>query len=83
MIAKSGFETDVSVCNALIDMYADLGKIEESVFLFKRMRLEGVQPNDSTWNAIIAGHATTGDSDGAFEYYSRMVKEGLTADLVT
>ncbi|KAG8389065.1 hypothetical protein BUALT_Bualt02G0190500 [Buddleja alternifolia] len=114
MIAKLGFETDVSVCNALIDMYgkcgeicnarevfdkmlerdvvssttmicrySDLGKIEESVILFERMRLEGVQPNDFTWNAIIAGYARTGHCDGAFEYFSRMAKEGLTADLVT
>lgn len=114
VICKMGFEEDLSVCNALIDMYgkcrrindarkvfdkmserdiaswtsmicsyADVGKMDESVTLFERMRLEGVEPNVISWTAIIAGHAKIGDSGTAFEFLSQMDKEGLVPDLIT
>ncbi|KAG8389066.1 hypothetical protein BUALT_Bualt02G0190600 [Buddleja alternifolia] len=78
MIAKLGFETDVSVCNALIDMYGKCGEICNAREVFDKMLGRDVV----SWTTMI-WYARTGDCDGAFEYFSRMAKEGLTADLVT
>lgn len=111
---QMGFENDVSVGNALIDMYSKCGllcsarrvfhgmferdvvswtsmisgycnvsKVDEAVVLFERMKLEGLEPNQFTYNAIIASYARRGDSNGAFAFFSRMTAEGFVPDLVT
>ncbi|KAK4855838.1 hypothetical protein QYF36_011526 [Acer negundo] len=61
IVNKMGFDSDVSV-----------GKIEQAMVLFERLGLEGLEPNDFTWNAMIAGYARRGDTNGAFEIFSRM-----------
>ncbi|KAL8466792.1 hypothetical protein ACS0TY_035736 [Phlomoides rotata] len=76
-------DRDIASWTTMICGYADVGEIDESVALFERMRLEGVEPNAISWTAIIAGHARSGDSDGALEFLSRMGEEGLVPDLVT
>ncbi|KAL3609118.1 hypothetical protein D5086_000138 [Populus alba] len=82
MVKQLGFESDACVANALVDMYSKW-KIEEALVLFERMKLEGLEPNDFTWNALISGYARRGDSDGAFSLLSKMTREGLVPDLVT
>lgn len=114
MMNKMGFECEILVCNALVDMYCKCGKIEyarmffdrmlskdvaswtsmisgysnigklsESLILFERMKMEGLEPNEFTWNALINGYAQSGDRDGALELFSRMAKDGLCHDLIT
>lgn len=74
---------DVASWTAMICGYSSIGRIEESVTLFERMKLEGVEPNDFTWNAMITGNARRGDCDNAFMFFSRMCEESLVPDLVT
>jgi pentatricopeptide repeat protein len=70
---------DIVSWTSMISGYCNVGKIEEALALFERTKLEGLEPNDFTWNALISGYARKGDSDGAFS----LLREGLVPDLVT
>lgn len=76
-------DRDIASWTVMVCSYANVGKIDESVTLFERMRFEGVERNIISWTAIIAGHARIGDSETAIEFFSRMGEEGLAPDLVT
>ncbi|CAK9153072.1 unnamed protein product [Ilex paraguariensis] len=69
--------------NGYYEQAIGVGMIEQSLVLFDAMKLEGLRPNDFTWNALIAGYARKGLCDGAFALFSRMSEEGLPPDLVT
>ncbi|RDX81580.1 Pentatricopeptide repeat-containing protein, partial [Mucuna pruriens] len=112
MVCEMGFQNDVSIANALVDMYGkcggisyahrvfdrtrerdvaswtsmicgfcNVGKIEQALMLFERMRLEGLEPNDFTWNVIVAAYARS-DSSKAFAFFERMKREGFIPDVV-
>lgn len=114
MVYKMGYANDVSVANAMIDMYCkcgsvccarrvfdgmagrdvtswtcmicgycNVGKTEQALVLFERMKLRGLEPNDFTWNAIITGFARCGDRNGVYALFSRMTRAGLVPDLIT
>ncbi|KAJ0048202.1 hypothetical protein Pint_15544 [Pistacia integerrima] len=52
-IVKSGFEFNELVCNTLIHMYANCGKIK-----FARKVFDGMSPKDVfTWNSMLSGYA--------------------------
>ncbi|KAF4359251.1 hypothetical protein F8388_005360 [Cannabis sativa] len=115
MVYKMGFENDVSVGNAMIDMYCKCGslcnarnvfdkmierdvpcwtsmicgyfnggKSELALDLFEGMKLEGLEPNEFTWNAMIVGFARCGDIHKVTELFSSMRRRrGHVPDLVT
>ncbi|CAN6718335.1 unnamed protein product [Malus baccata var. baccata] len=69
----SVFYTNISVKNALIDMYSKCGDIIRALGIFHDMRTRDV----FTWTAMITGLALNGDSVGALEMWhdvSRMRK---------
>lgn len=74
-------ERDVVSWTSMISGYCNVGKIEQAVLLFENMKLEGLEPNNFTWNAMIACYARRGDSNGAFACFSRMTKEGIVWSL--
>ena len=39
-----------------------VGEIKKALTLFDKMKLEGFQPNEFTWNALIAYYARRGNS---------------------
>ncbi len=51
-LIESVCETNVFVCNRLIDMYAKCGSIEEAWRVFNKMPSQDV----ATWNAVVLGH---------------------------
>lgn len=55
-IIRSGFESDVSVATALIDMYAKCGSIQIARKLFDRMPKRDVV----SWSAMISGYGMHG-----------------------
>ncbi|KAG9442478.1 hypothetical protein H6P81_018332 [Aristolochia fimbriata] len=71
IITRMGFECETMVGN------------EESSVLFERMKSEGLEPNEFTWNAMIAGLAHSGEFRKASHLLLRMKEEGLNPDLVT
>eukprot|EP01018_Ginkgo_biloba_P001223 Gb_04402 [translate_table: standard] len=72
-IIRSGFESDVFVHNALIDMYVKCGRIENGHHLFDKMH----QRNVVTWTAMIAGYAQNGYHEQALKLFRQMQLAGL------
>jgi pentatricopeptide repeat protein len=55
-IVEFGCDSDVSVGNSLVDMYAKCGSIEDAWRVFNKMRSQNVV----TWNAMVLGHVKCG-----------------------
>ncbi|KAG9443271.1 hypothetical protein H6P81_014611 [Aristolochia fimbriata] len=79
LIIKCGFETNVIVGSALIDMYSKCGKLGSAIKYFKEMPKTDI----IMWNALLAGYAQHGyclEVLGAFE---QMQICGVEPDWVT
>ncbi|GMH11503.1 hypothetical protein Nepgr_013344 [Nepenthes gracilis] len=74
---------DVVSWTSVISAYCSMGKLNESIVLFERMKMEGLEPNEFTWHALMTGYAKGGDCHGAFAIFCRMTRERLVPDLVT
>ncbi|XP_019158607.1 PREDICTED: pentatricopeptide repeat-containing protein At3g24000, mitochondrial isoform X1 [Ipomoea nil] len=70
---KYGYEENVYVGSALLDMYARCGQMEEAMFVFQAMRSK----NEVSWNALIAGHARKGEAENAVNLFSGMKRGGF------
>lgn len=78
-VQECGLESDVQVCNALIDMYARCGSFDDALKIFDRLpRREAV-----SWTALIAGYALHGRGQEAVELFGRMEQQGMQPDKVT
>jgi len=75
-IIRSGFQSDVSVSNALVDMYSKCGSIEKARDLFDKI----CQRNVVSWNAMIAGYAQNGRAAEALQLFQKMQHEGVQLD---
>ncbi|KAJ7564381.1 hypothetical protein O6H91_02G014700 [Diphasiastrum complanatum] len=78
-IIKSGLQSDVFVGNALVDMYAKCGSIEDAHRMFNNMHERDVV----SWNALIAGYAQQGLGKDAVTLFEQMQREGIKPDEVT
>eukprot|EP01018_Ginkgo_biloba_P015573 Gb_28676 [translate_table: standard] len=78
-IIKRGFQSEMFVGSALVDMYAKCGSIECAQRGFDRMP----QRNVITWNAMIAGYALNGYGKEALECFEEMQLTGLKPDHIT
>lgn len=65
---RSGIDMNMSVKNALIDMYSKCGDIERALEIFHGMSSRDV----FTWTAMSTGLAMNGDSVRALEMFSQM-----------
>ncbi|OAY73711.1 Pentatricopeptide repeat-containing protein [Ananas comosus] len=73
-VIKSGFDVDVYVCNALIDMYAKSGRIDFAELMFREI---GFGFKDiSSWNSMIAAYGIHGDGSSAMRVFDRLKNEG-------
>eukprot|EP01018_Ginkgo_biloba_P022393 Gb_37554 [translate_table: standard] len=78
-IIRAGFESVVSVGNAIVSMYAKCGSVNDARHLFDRMS----QRDLVSWNTIIAVYAQNGHSYEALKLFSQMQFEGVKPDTVT
>ncbi|KAJ7547987.1 hypothetical protein O6H91_08G112500 [Diphasiastrum complanatum] len=78
-IIKSGFEKDLIVGNALVDMYAKCGSIEHARQVFNNLH----ERDMVSWTAIIAGYAQEGLGKEALTLLEQMLREGTKPDEVT
>lgn len=76
---KSGFDRDVFVGSALVDVYAKCLRMRDAVMVFEQMP----EPNAVTWSAVIAGHARIGDADAALSTLRRMERAGFKLEEAT
>ncbi|XP_024539658.1 pentatricopeptide repeat-containing protein At3g05340-like [Selaginella moellendorffii] len=62
---KSGYDTDLSVANALVDMYLNCGSLADARKVF-----DGMTPQDPvSWNALILGYVTNGEAEEALSIF--------------
>ncbi|XP_011624815.1 pentatricopeptide repeat-containing protein At2g01510, mitochondrial-like [Amborella trichopoda] len=75
---KLGFESDLRVMNATIDMHAKCGCIGHAEKLFQTEFLK----DEISWNTMIAGYAQNGRPRTLFLFFVGRVKEKLQRNLV-
>eukprot|EP01018_Ginkgo_biloba_P025793 Gb_04079 [translate_table: standard] len=78
-IVRYGFESDVYVGNALIDMYAKCGSMDDGRHVFDKMSARDVV----SWTAMIAGYAQNGRANEALTAFHHMQLAGMRPDSVT
>eukprot|EP01018_Ginkgo_biloba_P038898 Gb_11523 [translate_table: standard] len=78
-IVRSGFDSSVFVGNALVDMYAKCGSLEDAQCLFDRLSQRTVV----SWNAIIAGYGMHGHGKDALGLLHQMQQAGMKPNDVT
>eukprot|EP01018_Ginkgo_biloba_P030407 Gb_26154 [translate_table: standard] len=78
-IIRSGFEMDVFVGSALIDMYAKCGFIDFAQQVFVKM----FEQNVVVWNAMIAGYGMHGFGQDALSLFYQMQQVGIMPDHIT
>ncbi|XVF72587.1 hypothetical protein PTKIN_Ptkin12aG0132900 [Pterospermum kingtungense] len=78
-IRQKGWELDLILGTALIDMYGKCGGIEEGLRVFHSMK----EKNSFTWNAVINGLALAKNGEQAVWWFNRMEQEGYEIDHVT
>ncbi|XP_072981271.1 pentatricopeptide repeat-containing protein At2g33680 [Typha angustifolia] len=78
-LLKLGFELQVYVKSALVDMYAKCGQVADA-----RKGFDQLQEADIVlWTAMIAGHVQNGEHEEALILYGRMEKEGILPNILT
>eukprot|EP01018_Ginkgo_biloba_P001343 Gb_25869 [translate_table: standard] len=67
-VIRIGCQSDVSVGNALVDMYAKCGVTKNARHVFDEM----TRRDTVSWNAMIAGYAQNGNIDEALRLFQKM-----------
>ncbi|XP_058194188.1 putative pentatricopeptide repeat-containing protein At5g13230, mitochondrial [Rhododendron vialii] len=78
-VLKVGFDSNVFVSNALIDVYSKCGKMDNSVDLF----VESTNRNEVTWNTLIVGYVQLGDAKKALNLFLQMREDNVQGTEVT
>ncbi|XP_022749405.1 pentatricopeptide repeat-containing protein At3g09040, mitochondrial isoform X2 [Durio zibethinus] len=78
-IIKNKFASNLFVANALVDMYAKSGALNEA-----RHQFEAIKNRDNvSWNAIIVGYVQEENEIEAFNMFQRMISYGFVPDEVS
>ncbi|XP_058114639.1 pentatricopeptide repeat-containing protein At4g02750-like [Magnolia sinica] len=78
-LTASNLKMNVFVWNALIDMYAKCGEIDQARSLFNQM----LDRNVVSWNSMIAGYLKSGQPGKCLDLFRQMQVLGVEPDLVT
>ncbi|XP_058077996.1 pentatricopeptide repeat-containing protein At1g06143-like [Magnolia sinica] len=76
---QNGFDLDVYIGSALVDMYAKCGNIERSLVVFFNLR----EKNLFCWNSMIEGLAIHGHAGDALGMFDRMERQKVKPNGVT
>ncbi|OVA08354.1 Pentatricopeptide repeat [Macleaya cordata] len=79
LVTSKGLETNLSITNALIDMYAKCGSIDLARNVFERLPERTVV----SWTTMIGACATNGYGEDALEIFSRMLEEKVMPNSFT
>jgi pentatricopeptide repeat protein len=79
LVTKTGHETEVSVANALINIYSKCGSLQEAASVFEKMP----EWNVASWTTMITSHAQHGHGEFALHLFDKMQSEGLLPNKVT
>lgn len=72
-IIRTGFESHIHINNALANMYAKCGDIQDSRHVFDKMP----KRDTVSWNTMIAGYAQHGLCEEALEIFTEMHRAGI------
>eukprot|EP01018_Ginkgo_biloba_P008990 Gb_03996 [translate_table: standard] len=78
-INRNGFQLNIFVVNALIDMYAKCGSLYHARQLFDKM----CQRDAVSWTAMIVGYGMHGHGEEALSLFHQMQQAGMKADHIT
>jgi pentatricopeptide repeat protein len=78
-VLRNGFESDVVVMTALVDMYAKCGSLDFSRKLFDKIPKRNVL----SWSAMIAGYSQNGQGIKALELFNQMQRSGAKPNSAT
>ncbi|GFS32177.1 tetratricopeptide repeat (TPR)-like superfamily protein [Actinidia rufa] len=78
-LLKAGFESNLSISNALISMYSRCGNIEAAIQVFTEME----DWNVVSWTSIITGFAKHGFATKALDMFQEMLETGIKPNEVT
>ncbi|KAJ7943990.1 Pentatricopeptide repeat-containing protein [Quillaja saponaria] len=76
---KTGMLSDVSLCNALTDMYAKCSDLSSSECVFVEMECKDVV----SWNSIMSGCLYNSHPERSLRYFKEMAFSGEQADCVS
>ncbi|KAK7316610.1 hypothetical protein RJT34_00201 [Clitoria ternatea] len=76
---KNGFLQKTGICNALVEMYAKCGCIDEAWLLFDQL----VEKDVISWSSMIGGLANHGKARAAIQLFDDMLKAGIAPNGVT
>ncbi|KAI5665713.1 hypothetical protein M9H77_15566 [Catharanthus roseus] len=79
LVEEKGLGKKLSVWNALVDMYAKCGKMDEAQSVYDSM----IDRDVVTWTTMINGYILNGDVNGALEMCRLMQFEGVRPNAVT
>ncbi|KAK7312105.1 hypothetical protein VNO77_35703 [Canavalia gladiata] len=79
-VVDEKLDTNVIVCNAVIDMYGKCGFVDKAYLVFSNM---SCRKSLITWNTMIMAFAMNGDGDKALELLDQMVIDGVHPDAVS
>ncbi|XP_010038522.2 putative pentatricopeptide repeat-containing protein At3g01580 [Eucalyptus grandis] len=75
---RSGFESDIYVSNALMDMYGKCGLTDEAHAVFRSI----VNKDSVSWSALIAGYSQNGEYRRSVELYLNMNNAGIKTNVI-
>ncbi|XP_057828380.2 pentatricopeptide repeat-containing protein At2g27610 [Cryptomeria japonica] len=78
-IIQKGFDVDICVGNAIIDMYAKCGSLVDAQKAFVKIYKRDV----ASWNAMMGGYAQHGYGKEAVELFEQMQQEGVKPNHIT
>ncbi|KAK4268282.1 hypothetical protein QN277_024961 [Acacia crassicarpa] len=78
-VMLNGFDLDVYLGSALIDMYAKCGNLDRSLLVFYKLH----NKNLFCWNSIIEGLAVHGYAQEALRMFDKMERRGIKPNSIT
>ncbi|XP_010492068.1 PREDICTED: putative pentatricopeptide repeat-containing protein At5g13230, mitochondrial [Camelina sativa] len=79
LVVKAGFDLDVYVSNALIDVYAKCEKMDSAVKLFAELSSK----NEVSWNTVIVGYENLGEGGKALSMFCEALRNQVSVTEVT
>eukprot|EP01018_Ginkgo_biloba_P040201 Gb_37572 [translate_table: standard] len=79
LIIQTGFQRDVSVESALVDLYGKCGNMSDALNVFDKM----LKRNVVSWTAMIGAYAQHGRAKEALQLFERMQAAGMKPNDVT
>lgn len=73
---KNGMDSDLQVCNTLVDMYAKCSKMDYAESVFERLNFR----DSISWTTIIMGYAQNGYPSRALRSFREAQMDGIESD---